>query len=87
LPKISPISADKSWDNFSVLYALAYKDSSPLRLYDFALTTYHGHIESRMLQIRIRKDSNGECRYDRSYTESIKYVKKPNRMLGFFMVS
>jgi len=52
LPKISPISADKSWDNFSVLYALAYMDSSPLRLYDFALTTYHGDIESRMLQIR-----------------------------------
>jgi hypothetical protein len=27
-------------------------------------------IESRMLQRRIRKDSNGECRYDRSYTNA-----------------
>jgi hypothetical protein len=68
------------------LYAKAYRDLGVLRLYDHPLISYYGDIESRMLQIRIRKDSNGECRYDRSYTESIKYVKKPNRMLGFFII-
>jgi hypothetical protein len=60
-------------------------DSSPLHLCHLKQISYHGDIESRMLQRRIRKDSNGECRYDRSYTKRIKYVKKPNRMLGFFI--
>jgi hypothetical protein len=32
--------------------------------------SYDKDIKSRMLQIRIRKDSNGECRYDRSYTNA-----------------
>jgi hypothetical protein len=67
------------------LYAKAYSDLGVLRLYDRTLIPYHGDIESRMLQITIRKDSNGKCRYDRSYTDSIKYVKKPNRMLGFII--
>ena len=68
------------------MYAKAYRDLGILRLYDFAPTSYHGDIKSRMLQIKIRINSNGECRYDRSYTESIKYVKKPNRMSGFFII-
>ena len=40
------------------------------------------HIESRMLQTTI---TTRNVRYDRSYTASIKYVKKPDRMLGFFI--
>ena len=55
-----------------------------LRLYDTTLISYHGDIESRMLQIRIRKDSNGKCRYDRSYTETTD-TKNPDRMSGFFI--
>jgi hypothetical protein len=47
--------------------------------------SYDGDIESRMLQIRIRKDSNGKCRYDRSHTEATN-MKKPDRMSGFFIV-
>ena len=85
LLKLSPISADNSWDKKQPnLYALAYIDSSSLRLCHFVLISYHGDIESRMLQIRIRKDSNGECRYDRSHTEATN-MKKPDRMSGFFI--
>ena len=85
-PKQSPISADNSWDKkWPDLYVLAHIHSGALLLCHSSSISYHGDIESRMLQIRIRKDSNGECRYDRSYTKRIKYVKKPNRMLGFFI--
>jgi hypothetical protein len=71
LLKLSPISADNSWDKKKPnLYALAYMDSGPLRLCHFVLISYYGDIESRMLQRRIRKESNGECRYDRSYTNA-----------------
>ena len=86
LLKLSPISADNSWDKKQPnLYALAYMDSSPLSLCHFVLISYHGDIESRMLQRRIIRSDTGNVRYDRSYTKSIKYVKKPNRMLGFFI--
>jgi hypothetical protein len=67
--KQSPISADNSWDKkWPDLYVLAHIHSGALRLCHSSSISYHGDIESRMLQIRIRKDSNGECRYDRSYT-------------------
>ncbi len=45
-------------------------DSSPLRLYDLTLISYHGDIESRMLQIRIIRSDTGNVRYDRSYTNA-----------------
>ena len=55
--KLSPISADKSWDKFSMLYAQAYSDLGVLRLYDRIQISYHGDIESRMLQrIRITEE-------------------------------
>jgi hypothetical protein len=67
------------------LYAKAYSNLGVLRLYDYPLISYHGDIESRMLQIRIIKDRTRNVRYDRSYTKRIRYVKKPNRRLGFFI--
>jgi hypothetical protein len=66
--KLSPISADKSWDKFCLVYALAYNNSSPLPLYDRTLISYYGDIESRMLQIRITTDRTRNVRYDRSQT-------------------
>ena len=45
-------------------------DSSPLRIYDLTLISYHGDIESRMLQIRIIRSDTGNVRYDRSYTNA-----------------
>ena len=67
--KLSPISADNSWDKKQPnLYALAYIDSSSLRLCHFVLISYHGDIESRMLQIRIIRSDTRNVRYDRSYT-------------------
>jgi hypothetical protein len=34
------------------------------------LISYHGHIESRMLQIRITRSDTGIVRYDRSHTNA-----------------
>jgi len=68
LLKLSPISADNSWDKKQPnLYALAYIDSSSLRLCHFVLISYHG---DRMLQIRIIRSDTGNVRYDRSYTNA-----------------
>ncbi len=44
-------------------------DSSSLRLYDLMLISYHGDIESRMLQIRITRSDTRNVQYESSHTE------------------
>ena len=58
-------------------------DSSALHLMPPVVIAYDGDIESRMLQIKIRKDRTRKVRYDRSYTEASN-TKNPDRMSGFF---
>lgn len=49
--KLSAISADKAKDkNQPVLYAKTYMDLGILRIVRSTTISYHGHIESRMLQ-------------------------------------
>ena len=66
------------------MYAFAHNNSRPLLLYDRTLISYHGDIESRMLQIRITRSDTRNVRYDRSYTKAPN-TKNPDRMLGFFI--
>jgi hypothetical protein len=86
IPKLSPISADNSWNkNSPILYALAHTNSGPLRLYDLATISYDGFIRNRkfrtIIKIQIRTRT---VRYDRSYTKRT-HTKKPDILSGFFI--
>jgi len=77
---------DRLWGGiWTVLYALAYNNSRPLPLYDLTLISYHGDIESRTPQTRIRKQ-RARTKVWQELCQRNWYVKKPNRMLGFFIV-
>ena len=67
-----------------MLYALAYSDLGVLRLYDRTQISYHGHIESRMLQrIRITEEQ-GNVKGTTGVIPKHQICKKAQQDVGLF---
>ena len=82
---LSPISADNPWVKFKQFCTLGLTQIQAIwRLVGLAIISYYGHIESRMPPRIIIKDQYKESQIRQELYLNTPYVKKPNRMLGFF---